>query len=75
MMQTVQTISNTDMFNSYTDIVTVSEMAKMLRIGRNRAYELIRSKTIPCVKIGSKQTRITKQAVIDYIASEEAKSN
>ncbi len=31
------------MFNEYSDIVTVDEVCEMLRIGRNKAYDLLRS--------------------------------
>ena len=38
----------------------------ILHIGRNTAYELVRSKQIYSVKIG-RQLRIPKQALIDYL--------
>ena len=31
------------MFNNYDDVVTVEQLAKMLKIGRNAAYELVRA--------------------------------
>ena len=40
----------------------------ILHIGRNTAYELVRSKQIYSVKIG-RQLRIPKQALIDYLTS------
>ena len=55
------------MFNNYQDVVTITELAKMLKIGRNTAYELIRCCAIRSVKVG-RQIRIPKQAVVDYIA-------
>ena len=54
------------MFNNYNDVVTVSELARMLKIGRNTAYELVRAGIIPCVRIG-RQIRVPKQAVEDYL--------
>ena len=54
------------MFNDYNDVVTVGELAKMLKIGRNTAYELVRAGIVPCVRIG-RQLRISKQAVIEYL--------
>lgn len=54
------------MFEGYRDIVTVKELAEMLCIGRNTAYELVRANIVPNVKIG-RQVRITKEAVIEYI--------
>ncbi len=56
------------MFNEYNDIVTIEELCYMLRIGRNKAYELLRS----CKIRGFKEGRlwiIPKEAVIEYIRS------
>jgi len=54
------------MFNQYGDVVTVGELAKMLKVGRNTAYELVRAGFIPCVKIG-RQIRIAKNSISQYI--------
>jgi len=54
------------MFSEYGDVISVLELAKMLKIGRNTAYELIRSGSIPSVRIG-RQIRVSKQAVIMYL--------
>ena len=55
------------MFSEYNDVVTVSELAKMLKIGRNTAYELVRCNAIKNVKIG-RQIRIPKQSVVEYLS-------
>jgi excisionase family DNA binding protein len=62
--------SNYTQFSNYPDILTVSEVAKMLRIGKNKAYELIRSESIPSKNLGSKQIRISKQAVVEFFTAE-----
>ena len=54
------------MFENYPDVVTVKDLCRMLNIGRNTAYELIRSEQIASLKIG-RQVRIGKNAVIRYI--------
>jgi len=69
MTQSTQTKTTARLFDSYDDMVTVDELAKMLRIGRNSAYDLVRAGIVPSLKIGRKQIRISKLAVIDYIAS------
>ena len=46
----------------------VEDLTSILDIGRNTAYELVRSKQIFSVKIG-RQLRIPKQALIDYLTS------
>jgi excisionase family DNA binding protein len=62
-----QITANTCMFDEYDDLVTTDELAKMLRIGRNSAYGLVRAGVIPSVTIGRRQKRISKRAIIDYI--------
>lgn len=52
------------------DLSTVPELAAALKIGRNTAYELIRAGIVPSIRIG-RQIRISKQAIIDYIARSE----
>lgn len=60
------------MFDNSPDMLTVRQVANLLRIGRNTAYELVRAGLVPSVKIG-RQIRISKQAVIDYIAHAETR--
>lgn len=43
--------------------LTVTEMARLLGIGRGPAYEAVRKGTIPSVKIG-KRLLISKQALM-----------
>ena len=58
------------MFNDYPDVVTVKDLCKMLNIGRNNAYELIRCGEITSLKIG-RQIRISKQSIIDFISKDK----
>lgn len=44
----------------------VEDLMPILGIGRNTAYELVRSEKIFSVKIG-RQLRIPKQALVDYL--------
>ena len=46
----------------------VEDLMHVLGIGRNTAYELVRSGQIRSVKIG-RQLRIPKQALIDYLTT------
>ena len=46
----------------------VEDLMPVLGIGRNTAYELVRSRQIRSVKIG-RQLRIPKQVLIDYLTS------
>ena len=49
-------------------IMTVPEMAKYLRIGRNNAYELVKEQGFPALKLG-RQIRIPLMALNDWISS------
>ena len=54
------------MFSNYPDILTVKQVGEMLRIGRNNAYELLRSGQLKSVKIG-KAYRVPKKWVLEYL--------
>ena len=54
------------MFNEYCDIVTVEELCEMLRIGRNKAYNLLRSGQIRAFRCG-KTWVISKEAVSEFV--------
>ena len=61
----------TSNYRSYDELpltLRVEDLMPILGIGRNTAYELVRSKQIYSVKIG-RQLRIPKQALIDYLTS------
>ena len=47
-------------------IMTVSEMAKYLRIGRNTAYELVKEEGFPALKFG-RQIRIPTAALNQWV--------
>jgi len=47
-------------------VLTIDELAPLLNIGRNTAYELVRSNQIRSVKIGS-QYRILKHELQEYL--------
>ena len=53
-------------YDNLPDVLTVSELAKYLQIGRNQAYALIQSGAIRSIRIG-RAIRIPKSAVIDYL--------
>lgn len=47
-------------------LLTVDEMAQILRIGRSSAYELCRQKEFPIVRIG-RSIRIPRRALYEWI--------
>ena len=60
--------SNYHSFDELPLTLRAEDLMPILGIGRNTAYELVRSKQIYSVKIG-RQLRIPKQALIDYLTS------
>lgn len=60
------------MFPDYPDIVTVTQLQKMLGISRQLTYKLIGDGYIPGVKIGN-AFRVPKVNVINYVLSEDGR--
>lgn len=56
------------MFQEYSDMVTIDEVCEMLRIGRSKAYELLRCGRITGFKDG-RLWMIPKNSVIEYVES------
>lgn len=54
-------------------LLTVPEAAKVLRISRNKAYDLVRQGLIPAVHLG-KNIRIPRQALDRWIAEQSTAS-
>lgn len=50
-------------------LMTVCEAGQVLRIGRSKAYELVRSGKLKSIRLG-KQIRIPKQAIEDFLKSD-----
>lgn len=54
---------------SYSDIpliMTVEDLMPILLVGRNTAYELVRSGEIKSIRVG-RQIRITRDALIEFL--------
>lgn len=54
------------MLEGYKDVLTVDDVKDILGIGKNKAYELVRSGKIESLEIGKKY-RIPKVFLINYI--------
>lgn len=54
------------MFEYYSDIVSIQDVAEMLGISNLMVYKLVKNKEIKSLKIG-RIYRIQKSEVIDYI--------
>ncbi len=57
------------MFEPYDDILTIEEVAELLRIGMTQAYRIVRSGNLKGYKEG-RDWKIPKQALINYVVSQ-----
>ena len=58
--------NGTEIFKDYPDVVTIDQLQKMLNIGRNSVYELLKNNVIKSVRVG-KRYIIPKVYVIAYL--------
>lgn len=54
------------MFESYEDILTIQEVADILKIGTTQAYKIVRSGQLKAFKEG-KDWKIPKPALVEYV--------
>jgi excisionase family DNA binding protein len=54
------------MLESYRDVLTVKELAEVLRIGKNAAYALVRNREIMSVRLG-KRYLVPKKKVVEFL--------
>lgn len=52
--------------NTYNDMISLEDLCEMLTIGKNTAYELLRTKQIKAFKIG-RIWKIPRESVSEYI--------
>ena len=62
-----------EIFSEYSDIVTVDEVMKMLRLGKNTVYKLLKDDKMMNVKVGARYI-IPKQSVIEFVSTTNRKS-
>ncbi|BBH22612.1 hypothetical protein Back11_39570 [Paenibacillus baekrokdamisoli] len=56
------------MYDDYNEIITIEELAAILRIGMNSAYKLVHSGEISSFRVNNSH-RIQRSAVTDFIIS------
>lgn len=54
------------MFNEYEELITLEELQTILSIGKNTAYDLLRTQKIKAFRIG-RVWKIPKKSVEEYI--------
>lgn len=57
--------NSTAMWNDYPEVLTAKDVADLLRIGKNRAYELCKSQGFPAVRFG-RSYRISKTLLLEW---------
>ena len=48
-------------------IMVAKEVADLLRIDRQRVYELVRTKRLPVIRLGERQYRFSRQAIEGWV--------
>lgn len=56
------------MFESYEDILTIQDVADILKVGTTQVYKIVRTGQLKAFKEG-KDWKITKQALIEYVST------
>lgn len=56
------------MFDEYNDMLSVDDLMEILGIGKNAAYELLRSGELKCFRL-KRSWKIPKESVIEYVRS------
>lgn len=55
------------MFESYEDILTIRDVADILKVGTTQVYKIVRSGELKAFKEG-KDWKISKPALVEYVA-------
>lgn len=67
MNDTTNELRNSQLiFTKYNDVVNIKDLQKMLGIGRNLAYKLIKEQKIEHIKV-NKRIYIPKQNVVNFL--------
>lgn len=57
------------MLEKYSDILLIEDIMEILRIGRNSAYNLIKTGRLKCIRVG-RNIRIPKAFLLDFLSEE-----
>ncbi len=56
-------------------ILVADEVAEILRVDRQRVYEMVREKSLPFILLGQRQYRFSKQAIDVWLENGGNQSN
>jgi excisionase family DNA binding protein len=54
-------------------ILVADEVAELLRVDKQRVYELVRTNRIPVIRLGERQYRFSTQAIYQWLGMETEK--
>ena len=66
----MENIKETEILKEFDDVLTFTEFKQVLKLGRNKAYELLQNNIISSIRIG-KSYRIPKINVINYLQNQK----
>ncbi len=72
--QSTSTFNHQQVISDLPPVLTVPEMAKVLRIGRGSAYELVRTNTVPHVRVG-RLVRIPRDGLVTWMEAQKPSTN
>ena len=58
------------LLDKYDDVLTVKELKQVLRISKNKTYELLKNQTIKSIKVGT-HYRIPKINITNYLQNQK----
>ena len=58
-----------NIFKDEAEVLTVTDVARLLKIGKNNAYDLIKKGDIPAIKLGRKII-VPKNSLIEFLLDE-----
>ncbi len=60
--------------NQYPDILTIEDVMDILLIGRNQCYELLNSGRLHGFKVGKRNWKIPRKAILKFLKEETSYS-
>lgn len=51
----------------FSELLIADEVAEILRVDRQRVYDLVRSNSIPVIKLGKRQYRFSRTAIERWV--------
>jgi excisionase family DNA binding protein len=55
-------------------ILVADEVAELLRVDKQRVYELVRTNRIPVIRLGERQYRFSAQAIFQWLGMKTEKA-